>query len=93
MIVTVKFHLIKVNYVSGKPEIVFPYGNDFYRMDWDKVPEKFKILYVVWLKLSGKEIPEHLKCYERDTVDVSDTNIEIDLDYCEKVPPAYPTVL
>jgi len=42
------------------------------------------------LKLQGLEIPEHLKKYERDTIDISDMNIEIELDECEKIPETYP---
>ena len=90
MKIKVPFNLIRVNEGREGLEIVFPYGNDFYRMKWDKVPDRFKELYVVWLKLQGMTIPEWLKEYEKDTIDVSDVSVEIDLDNCEKIPETYP---
>ena len=92
VMVEIPFHLIRVNIRNGKLEIVFPYGNDWYRCDWDNVPERFKHLYVVWLKLQGKKIPEHLKEYEVETVSVKSTKIRIDLDKCERVTETYPLV-
>ena len=90
MKVKVPFNLISINETPRGREIVFVYGNDFYRMDWDKVSDRFKELYVVWLKLQGKEIPEWLEECEKDTIDVSDVSVEIDLDECEKIPATYP---
>ena len=89
MIVKIPFNLIKINKTRESLEIVFPYGNDFYRLDWDKVPNKFKELYVVWLKLNGYKVPEWLKDYEREIV-VSDVSIEIELNECEKIAETYP---
>ena len=89
MIVKIPFNLIKINKTRESLEIVFPYGNDFYRLDWDKVPDKFKELYVVWLKLNGYKVPEWLKDYEREIV-VSDVSIEIELNECEKIAETYP---
>jgi len=88
--VNMPFNVIRINEIEGNREIVFPYGNDFYRMEWDKVPSRFKELYVVWLKLQGMTVPEWLKNYEKDTVDVSDVSVEIELDECEKIPATYP---
>jgi len=90
MKVKIPFNLINVNQGTEGLEIVFPYGKDWYRLDWVKAPEKFKILYVAMLKLQGIEISEHLKEYERDVVDISDTSIEIELDECEKISETYP---
>ena len=90
MIVKIPFNLINVNQSGENLEIVFPCNDKWYRMDWDKVPEKFKILYVATLKLQGLEIPEHLRKYEKDTIDVSDVNVEIDLSQCEEIPEEYP---
>jgi len=90
MKVNVPFNVIRINETPNGKEVVFSYGEDFYRMEWDKVPDRFKELYVVWLKLQGMTIPEWLKDYERDTVDVSDVSVEIELDECEKIPATYP---
>jgi len=90
MIVKIPFNRIHVNQGRNGLEIVFRYDKNWYRMDWDKVPEKFKILYVATLKLQGLEIPEHLRKYEKDTIDVSDVNVEIDLSQCEEIPEEYP---
>jgi len=90
MKVRIPFNLIRVNQIGKRLEIVFPYGNDFYRLDWSKVPDRFKELYIVWLKLSGYKVQEWLKEFERDVVDVSDVSIEIELDECEKIPETYP---
>ena len=86
----IPFNRITLNKVRDRLEIVFPYGDDFYRLEWEKVPNRFKELYVVWLKLQNKPIPDYLESYIKDTVDVSDVNIEIDLDECEKIPETYP---
>ena len=90
MKVSVPFYRMYVNQGRDGLEIVFNYGKNWYRVDWNRVPDKFKILYVAMLKLQGLEIPEHLKKYERDTIDISDMNIEIELDECEKIPETYP---
>jgi len=71
-------------------EIVFPYRNQWYRLDWDKTPDRFKELYVVWLKLQGKEIPNYLKKWETVMIDVENVNIEINLAECEEIPETYP---
>lgn len=89
MKVKIPFNLINVNQGRESLEIVFPYGKDFYRLDWDKTPDKFKELYVVWLKLNGYKIPEWLKDYDREIV-VTDVSIEIELDECEKIAERYP---
>jgi len=88
--VKIPFNRLYVNQGRDGLEVVFHYDKNWYRLSWSKVPEKFKILYVAMLKLQGLEIPEHLKKYERDTIDISDMNIEIELDECEKIPETYP---
>ncbi|HDD44012.1 MAG TPA: hypothetical protein ENG63_04020 [Candidatus Desulfofervidus auxilii] len=90
MVVKVLFNLINVNQREKKLEIVFPYGKDWYKLDWEKVPEKFKILYVAALKLQGYKVPDYLKEFERDIIEISDVNIEIELDECEKIAFEYP---
>ena len=90
MKVKIPFNRLHVNEGREGLEAVFNYDRNWYRLSWDKVPEKFKILYVATLKLQGLEIPEHLKEYERDTIDISDISIEIELDECEKIPESYP---
>lgn len=88
--VEVEFHLIRVNKRGDKLEIVFPFDNQFWKLDWDKVPSRFKHLYVVYLKLQGREIPDYLREYEVETITVSDVSVRIDLDKCRRVPPNYP---
>lgn len=90
MKVNIQFNVIRINETREGLEIVFPYENKWYRLDWDKVPERFKILYVVYLKLQGIEIPDYLTEFNRDTIDISNTLIEIDLDNCIEIPVEYP---
>ena len=90
IVVKVRFNLIQVNEIGESREVVFPYEGRWFRMDWNKVLERFKVLYVAMLKLQGLEVPEDLKEYERDTIDVSDIDIEIDLNQCEEIPEMYP---
>ena len=85
MKVKIPFNLIRINQVRESLEVVFPYGNDFYSLKWDFVPDKFKELYVVWLRLNGYKVPDWLKEYEKKVVDVSDVNIEIELNKCKKL--------
>jgi len=88
--VKVPFHLIRVNTSEGSLEIIFPYGNKWWKLDWDKVPDRFKHLYVVYLKLQGIEIPDHLKEYQVNTLSMDNIDISIDLDKCVQVPENYP---
>lgn len=88
--VEINFSVIQVNEIPEGKEIVFPYGDKWYRLDWDKVPPRFKHLYVTYLKLLGREIPEWLSEYETDTITVSNVNVDIDLDNCEEIPEEYP---
>ena len=88
--VEIPFYSINVNSGREGLEIVFNYNRKWYRLKWDKVPEKFKTLYVATLKLQGLKIPDYLKKYEKDIVNVSDLSIEIDLNECEEIPETYP---
>lgn len=90
LLVKIPFNLIRLNEVAGEKEVIFPYGNGWYKLSWENTPERFKELYVVWLKLQGMEIPDYLKDYEKDTIDIKDVDIEIDLSKCEKIPAEYP---
>jgi len=90
MKVKIPFNRIHVNQGREGLEVVFYHDKSWYRLDWKKAPEKFKILYVAMLKLQGFEIPKHLKEYERDTIDISDIDIEMELNECEKIPRTYP---
>lgn len=90
MIAKIPFNLIKVNSVDGRLEVVFPYGSDFYRCDWEDVPDRFKELYVLFLRLSGCSVPEYFEDYVVDIIDVEDLDIEFDLDKCGSVPLTYP---
>ena len=90
MQVKIHFRLIQVNKVNNKLEVVFPYGKDFYKLSWEKTPTKFKILYVAWLKLQNKKVPEYLEEFDRNTVTIDDASVEINLNECEKIPSSYP---
>lgn len=88
--VYVPFHVIRVNVTAKGLEIIFPFGNQWWRLSWDKVPSRFKHLYVVYLKLLGREIPDYLKEYEVETINVENVSVRIDLDKCEQIPHDYP---
>jgi len=88
--VSVPFHKIHVNTTPNGKEIVFKYEDKFYRMDWANVPDKFKQLYVAKLKLEGIAVPEDLASYDVGTFDLSDTNIELDLNSAEEISATYP---
>jgi len=83
--VEIPFHRILVNSGREGLEIVFPYMGKWYRMKWEDVPEKFKILYVARLKLMGVTLPSYLKQYERVQVNVEELNITLDLTKAEEV--------
>ncbi len=88
----VRFFAIRVNETREGREIVFPYGQEreWYRMSWEDVPERYKQLYVAYLKLSGIEIPDWLKPYDTGTIDLTSADVEIDLSKCTQVPESYP---
>ncbi len=88
--VRVPFHKIRVNKRGDTFEIVFPFGDQWWALDWDKVSSRFKRLYVVYLKLTGAEVPDYLKDYEVSTISVDDVSIPIDLGKCRQVPENYP---
>jgi len=86
MKVKIPFNVIQINLTKEKTlEVVFFHGGKFYAMPWNEVPEKFKILHVAKLKLLGCSIPDFLKSYIKDVVDLSDVNIEMDLSKCKVV--------
>ena len=84
MKVRIPFPRIFVNQVRDKLEIVFPYRDKWYRLDWEKVPNKFKELYIAKLRLNGFPIPDRLKEYSISVINIEDLEIEIDLDECEE---------
>jgi len=86
----VSFPLIRLNETPTGREIVFPYGNDWYRMPWEDVPDRYKQLYAAYLKLQGIEIPDWLAPYDVGTIDLTTTDVEIDLSKCTQVPEDYP---
>ena len=88
--VKINFHQIENNEAFGEREIVFPVQGKWFRMKWNNVPEKYKQLYVVYLKLQGIPIPAWLKKYETKITSVDDTTIEIDLTKCEEITKEYP---
>ena len=91
MLIKVPFNQIQVNVVAFEgAEVIFPYENKWFRMKWDDVPTKFKQLYVLKLRLEGVRVPDALQQYIIDTIDVSDLNIELDLDKAEQVDESYP---
>jgi len=90
MVVKIPFNLMSVNQGREGLEVIFRYGNAWYKLPWDEVPDRYKELYVVYLKLSGIEVPEWLRTYDVDTVDISAIDIEIDLNKCIEIPENYP---
>jgi len=79
MEVKVPFNKIQVSLAKDRRVILFPYGDEWYEMEWDKVPGRFKELYVLKLKLSGVRIPEDLKEFEKDWIEVSEVEVKLDL--------------
>jgi len=87
----VPFHTIQVNAVAFEgPEVVFPYEGKWYRMDWADVPDRFKQLYVVSLRLQGISVPSALQEYIVDTIDVATLDIDFDLTKAQEVDEEYP---
>jgi len=89
----IKYSVIQVNRTSEGYEIVFPCNGKWYRLSWDLVPERFKQLYVVDLKLQGISVPDFLAPYNVDPVEIGDTTVDIDLSLCDEVPEDYPVSL
>ena len=69
MKVSISFHKIQVNLFQNKKELIFPYGDDWYRMDWENVPEQYKIMYVAWLKFQGIEVPEDCRAEVKELLE------------------------
>ena len=91
MQVKVPFNQIQVNLVAFEgAEIVFPYESKWFRMGWNDVPDRFKQLYVLKLRLEGVKVPNALEQYIVNDVDVSDLSIELDLGKAEEVNEDYP---
>ena len=89
----IKFSLIQINEGRDGREIIFPYDKDWYALDWEKVPDRFKELYVLYLRLQGLEIPDYLKAFQKDSLQVKNLDIQIDLDVCRKISEMYPISL
>lgn len=91
MLVKIPFSQIQVNMVAFEgAEVVFPYGDKWFRMEWAKVPDRFKQLYVLKLRLNGVRVPDALEQYIVDNMSVSDLDIELDLEEAEEVDEDYP---
>ena len=91
MLVKVPFNQIQVNMVAFEgAEVIFPYGDKWFRMKWDDVPTRFKQLYVLKLRLEGVRVPDALEQYVVGGIDVSDLDIELDLTKAEEVDENYP---
>ena len=89
----VKYNTIQVNKTASGYEIIFPVGSRWYRLSWDLVPDRFKQLYVVDLKLRGVSVPDFLASYNTDPVEIGDATVDIDLSLCDEVPEDYPVSL
>ena len=90
VVVNVKFRDIRVNTTPSGREIVFRYGDQWFRMGWENVPDRFKELYVAYLKLMGFGVPEDLSEFDRETYDIGDGSVEIDIDKAIKIHEIYP---
>ena len=91
MQVKVPFNQIQVNMVAFEgAEVIFPYGDKWFRIKWDDVPTRFKQLYVLKLRLGGVRVPDALQQYIVDNIDVADLSIELDLDKAEEIDESYP---
>ncbi|RLB10375.1 MAG: hypothetical protein DRG27_03145 [Deltaproteobacteria bacterium] len=80
---TVKLHFSKfnVNEVNKERVVVFVLndGKWTYQIDFADMPDKFKYLYVLYLRLLGKQVPDDLSDYVADAIQIDDFSIEVDL--------------
>lgn len=90
MLMEVRFRDIRVNTTPSGREIVFRYGDQWFKMDWESVPDRFKELYVAYLKLIGADIPDDLSKFDKDVYNIGDATVEIDIEQVEKIPEGYP---
>jgi|GEM_PF-6465839 len=91
MQVKVPFNQIQVNLVAFEgAEIVFPYKSKWFKMRWNNVPDRFKQLYVLKLRLEGVKVPNALKQYIVNDIVIGDLSIELDLDKAEEIDENYP---
>jgi len=87
----VPFNQIQVNMVAFEgAEVVFPYGDKWFRMKWDDVPTRFKQLYVLKLRFEGVRVPDALGQYILNNIDIDNLDIELDLSKAEQIDENYP---
>ena len=84
----IEFHNIRINTVADSLEVIFAHDGQWYKMEWDSVPDKLKQLYSVYLRLQG--LPDDVTGYAQSEVCVGNTVIEIDLSKCSPIPHEYP---
>jgi len=90
-VISVPFHRVHLNLrPDSSPEVVFRHGNVWYRVEWSKVPDRFKELCALKLRLEGRSLPEWLEGALGDKVDVRSFEIEFDESVCEFIPENYP---
>lgn len=75
------FSKFNINDVNGVRYVTFSLnkGKSVYQIKFDDMPDKFKYLYVLYLRLVGVNIPEDLSGYITNTIQVDDLSIEVDL--------------
>ena len=77
---SVHFANISINTVNGGREAIITVGRWSYSLPWDKLPDRFKQLYVAWLRLQNANIPDDLQQYVTDNIDISNLYFDINLD-------------
>ena len=72
-----KFHEISVNTGQWRECLWCDAEGNEYQKPFDNMPENYKQMYVLWLRLQGFEVPSVLKQYITDSLQIV---FEWDLD-------------
>jgi len=77
---TIHFANINVNVVNGVREAIVMINHWSFSLPWDKLPDRFKQLYVLWLRLQNIPVPQDLQQYVVNNIDVANLYFDINLD-------------
>ncbi len=77
---SVHFANISVNTINGEREAIVTVGRWSYSLPWNKLPDRFKQLYVAWLRLQNLAVPQNLQQYITNNIDISNLYFDINLN-------------
>jgi len=86
MKVAIPFRVIQHNITPEGEEIVFPYGDRWYRCPISKVPEKYFKLRDVYLWIEEGKTVNRIVRLNLNVPPI----VEIDLEECEEITETYP---